>query len=283
MHLDIMKTLSLWHWNNSQFREFVGAHNRLLLLEYVHDEGQSPWRIDWLQKPRGKDRDLPESEDSGFLKSIYPSWLVQSTSEKASRLFTSFGLPLNSFGSDVKCSLASGLWVISDQRFLFCLPSKWRASWEQPVFSGAEIQFENSDNNLQGTGALTTCCLIVLWQVTQPELLHCWEKIPAPLLWISLFQSHRVGGMSWGTEHPQIVCTQIVMLLHCFVKVAVRFKKSCSILLKSKLKADFDLEAEPTRLSATAVMSPATAENHSFSVWKVFNSAASKFSNCHLQ
>lgn len=67
------------------------------------------------------------------------------------------------------------------------------------------------------------CCLIASQRVMWSGLLCVGERQQLHLSESALLQSWRVGGVSWGTEHPQIV-----MLFHSFV--AVCFKTTCSIL-----------------------------------------------------
>lgn len=129
------------------------------------------------------------------LKSIHPSWLVQSSSEKTSPFAHSFcvasEIPLH------WCYMKHSPWSESSLRAIGSVCQLNEGPLESsPLFQKLK-QFENSADNLQGPGALTMCCLIVSLQVTWPRLLW-WEKTPAPLPLPALLHRHRVGGVSWG-------------------------------------------------------------------------------------
>lgn len=114
-----------------------------------------------------------------ILMSIYPSWLVQSISEKASPFVHSFcaasEIPLH------WCYMKHSPWSPSSLRAIASVCQLNEGPLESsPLFQRLK-QFENSADNLQGPGALTKCCLIVSLQVTWHRLLW-WEKTPAPLL-----------------------------------------------------------------------------------------------------
>ena len=112
MHLDIMKTLSLWHWIHSQIRTLVGAHNRPFFLFFFSWSGYMVENKTYVKHQIHK----LVSSDSGMLcisflvsKAIL-SFIIRTLPEKTSPFAHSFSV----------------VWTPLVFMFTYCWSRAWR-------------------------------------------------------------------------------------------------------------------------------------------------------------